>query len=58
MSCDGRTFADVARKILYSQPLRYQRIAKTDSTFGIYGPKGDLVPTMAEVFATGLSIMS
>ncbi len=46
MSCDGRTFADVARKILYTRPLRMQRIAKTDSTFGIHGPKyathGDL----------------
>ena len=42
MSCEGRTFADVARKILYTRPLRLQRIAKTDSTFGIHGPKGDI----------------
>lgn len=42
MSCDGRTFADVARKILYTRPLRKQRIAETDSTFGYHGPKGDL----------------
>lgn len=42
MSCDGRTFADVARKILYTRALRKQRIAKTDSTFGIHGPKGDI----------------
>ena len=42
MSCDGRQFADVARKILYTRPLRMQRIAKTDSTFGIYGPKGEI----------------
>ena len=42
MSCEGRTFADVARKILYTRPLRKQRIAKTDSTFGIHGPKGDI----------------
>jgi cytochrome c peroxidase len=42
MSCDGRTFADVARKILYTRPLSKQRIAKTDSTFGTYGKFGDL----------------
>lgn len=42
MSCDGRTFADVARKILYTRPLRKQRIAETDSTFGYHGPKGDI----------------
>jgi len=42
MSCEGRTFADVARKILYTRPLYKQRIAKTDSTFGIHGPFGDL----------------
>ena len=42
MSCDGRTFADVARKILYTTPLAKQRIARTDSTFGIHGPFGDI----------------
>ena len=42
MSCEGRTFADVARKILYTKPLAKQRIAKTDSTFGIHGPFGDI----------------
>lgn len=42
MSCDGRTFQDVARKVYYMRPLAKQRIAKTDSAFGIYGPKGDI----------------
>jgi cytochrome c peroxidase len=42
MSCDGRTFADVARKVLYTRPLSKQRIAKTDSTFGIHGKFGDI----------------
>ncbi len=41
MSCDGRTFQDVARKIYSMRPLAKQRIALNDSTFAI-GPKGDL----------------
>ena len=42
MSCDGRTFADVAHKIFHTRPLQKQRIAKTDSTFGVYGKFGDI----------------
>ncbi len=42
MSCDGRTFADVARKILYLRPLAKQRIAPSDSTFGWPGKFGDI----------------
>ncbi len=42
MSCDGRTFADVARKILYTRPLAKQRVAATDSTFGHPGKFGDI----------------
>ncbi len=41
MSCDGRTFQDVARKIYSMRPLAKQRIAYDDSTFAI-GVKGDL----------------
>jgi cytochrome c peroxidase len=34
MSCDGRTFPDVGRKLLHAHPLDMQRIAPTDSLLG------------------------
>ncbi len=36
MSCDGRTFPDVGRKLLLSAPLHRQRVATTDSVLGPY----------------------
>lgn len=33
MSCDGRIFTDVARKILYTRPLQKQKIAKDITLF-------------------------
>lgn len=36
MSCLGRTFADVGRKLLYTIPLLPQQVAKTDSVLGTY----------------------
>lgn len=36
MSCDGRHFPDVARKLLFSIPLHRQRISKHDSLLGPY----------------------
>ena len=54
MSCEGRTFADVARKVLYTRPLAKQRIAKTDSTFGIHGPFGDIRNKSKPKYSRGL----
>ncbi|RYU60852.1 hypothetical protein EWI61_06135 [Methylolobus aquaticus] len=34
MSCDGRSFADVGRKLLDREPLAYQHVAATDSVLG------------------------
>ena len=42
MSCDGRTFADVGRKMLLRIPLALQKIHAQDSVFGKSGPFGDL----------------
>ncbi|MEZ5445540.1 MAG: cytochrome c peroxidase [Gammaproteobacteria bacterium] len=36
MSCDGRTFPDVGRKLLLSAPLHKQKVATTDSVLGPY----------------------
>ncbi|MCG3202522.1 MAG: hypothetical protein NFCOHLIN_02405 [Gammaproteobacteria bacterium] len=36
MSCDGRTFPDVGRKLLLSAPLHRQKVATTDSVLGPY----------------------
>lgn len=45
MSCDGRTFADVGKKMLsvVKRPLSKQQIAADDSLFGDHGPKGNLI---------------
>lgn len=45
MSCEGRNFADVGRKMLgkVKRPLGQQRIAADDSLFGHDGPKGNLI---------------
>ncbi len=42
MSCEGRTFADVGRKMLLRRPLALQKIHPQDSVFGKPGPFGDL----------------
>lgn len=42
MSCDGRDFLDVGRKMILRVPLLLQSIDKNDSVFGINGPFGDL----------------
>jgi cytochrome c peroxidase len=42
MSCNGRDFLDVGRKMLLRVPLLLQSIDKYDSVFGINGPFGDL----------------
>lgn len=36
MSCDGRTFPHLGRKMLTRQPLQLQRVSKTDSVLGPY----------------------
>jgi cytochrome c peroxidase len=36
MSCDGRTFADVGRKMLTAIPLRGQSVSMADSVLGTY----------------------
>lgn len=45
MSCEGRVFADVGKKMLdvVKRPLATQRIAADDSLFGHDGPKGSVV---------------
>ena len=41
MSCNGRTFADVGRRLLKSLPLFGQKVARTDSVLGLYvSPSG------------------
>ncbi|HUL21847.1 MAG TPA: cytochrome c peroxidase [Thermodesulfobacteriota bacterium] len=42
MSCDGRTFPDVGRKMLLRIPLALQKIHAQDGVFGKPGPFGDL----------------
>ncbi|HUL32195.1 MAG TPA: hypothetical protein VLZ03_17210 [Thermodesulfobacteriota bacterium] len=42
MSCDGRTFSDVGRKMLLRIPLALQKIHAQDSLLGKPGPFGDL----------------
>ncbi|HVP76688.1 MAG TPA: hypothetical protein VMV04_02230 [Thermodesulfobacteriota bacterium] len=42
MSCDGRTFKDVGRKMLLRIPLALQKIHAQDSVLGKPGPFGDL----------------
>ena len=42
MSCEGRDFQDVGRKMLLKVPLALQKIDQYDSVFGKNGPKGDL----------------
>jgi cytochrome c peroxidase len=44
MSCNGRTFADVGRKLLGSTglPLEDQIVHERDSLLGVDGPKGNL----------------
>ncbi len=39
MSCDGRTFADVARKLLLTRPLRLQQVHRQDSVLGPLAPR-------------------
>ncbi len=39
MSCDGRTFADVARKLLPARPLRLQQVHRQDSVLGPLAPR-------------------
>ena len=43
MSCGGRRFLDLARKMLLSRPLENQRIHANDSLFGSAGPGGNLI---------------
>ena len=52
MSCDGRTFPDVGRKMLLRIPLALQRIHAQDSVFGKPGPFGDI----RSVFGRGLKL--
>ncbi len=42
MSCNGRSFADIGRKMLLKIPLFLQNIHPNDSVFGQPGPLGDL----------------
>ncbi|MBI5581398.1 MAG: hypothetical protein HY895_19780 [Deltaproteobacteria bacterium] len=42
MSCGGRDFADVGRKMLLKLPLLLQKIHSQDSVLGAPGPFGDL----------------
>ncbi len=45
MSCDGRNFADVGKKMLKAvkRPLSQQYIAVDDSLLGLDGPKGNVI---------------
>lgn len=43
MSCEGRAFADVGRKLLPQRALSLQKVDPTDSLLGPAGPVGDLV---------------
>jgi cytochrome c peroxidase len=43
MSCNGRRFVQLARKLLLHRPLGTQRIHAQDSLFGSSGPRGNLI---------------
>ena len=45
MSCEGRTFADVGKKMLFKvrRPLSQQHVGADDSLFGNDGPKGSVI---------------
>jgi cytochrome c peroxidase len=43
MSCNGRQFLQLARKLLLHRPLSTQKIHAQDSLFGSTGPRGNLV---------------
>jgi cytochrome c peroxidase len=43
MSCGGRRFLDLARKMLLSRPLENQKVHANDSLFGSGGPAGNLI---------------
>jgi cytochrome c peroxidase len=40
MSCAGRTLADVGRRLMWTRPLAYQRVDRTDSVLGPYAARG------------------
>jgi len=42
MSCGGRVFAELGRKMLKRKPLALQAVHANDSSFGAAGPFGDL----------------
>jgi cytochrome c peroxidase len=43
MSCGGRRFVDLARKLLLHRPLELQKVHAADSLFSSAGPKGSLI---------------
>jgi cytochrome c peroxidase len=43
MSCGGRTFADVGRKLMAQKALELQKVDLQDSLFGRQGPVGDMI---------------
>ena len=50
MTCTGRTFEEIGRKILSAgrRPLQYQKIHAYDSLLGSPGPKGSLIDSSGE----------
>lgn len=55
MACDGRTFPDLARKLLTTIPLLRQRVAATDSVLGPYANR--IGPGLKFVYAYAFLIM-
>lgn len=55
MSCQGRNFADIGRKMLAVRPLARQAVHPNDSVLGVSGPFGDL---RAPHHKTGLSVVN
>jgi cytochrome c peroxidase len=51
MSCLGRTFADVGRKMLFTIPLLPQQVAKTDSVLGGYASASGRGLALKHVYA-------
>ncbi len=51
MSCLGRTFADVGRKLLFTIPLLSQQVAKSDSVLGGYASASGRGLALKHVYA-------
>ncbi|MGY6274520.1 cytochrome c peroxidase [Methylomonas sp. MgM2] len=54
MGCEGRTWADIGRKLLSRQPLQYQQVHPQDSVLGAFSlsSAGNLKPGLKTLYKT------